>query len=148
MEPETAEAETGSERWPLIRDVLVFQCKLLVDGFRDLLLLPVSLLVGIISVIGKGKGSPPGHEFYELLHAARRTERWINLFGAADKGKARTDPADDRSTAAPDLDALVSRVEAFLVEEYRKGGVSAQAKARLDSALQSLQRLRNRDQAL
>src|SRR5690606_6143806 len=85
MEQESTELETGTERWPLIRDVLVFQGKLLVGGLRDLVLLPVSLIVGIVSIIGTGKGSPPGREFYDLLHAARRSERWINLFGAAGK---------------------------------------------------------------
>lgn len=144
MEQERAELETGNERWPLIRDVLVFQCKLLVDGFRDLVLLPVSLLVGIVSIIGKGKG-PPGREFYDLLHAARRSERWINLFGAAGKREQeRTDTAESASTTTPDLDALVARVEAFLVEEYRKGGITAQTKARMDTALDSLQQARKR----
>ena len=145
MEQERAELETGNERWPLIRDVLVFQCKLLVDGFRDLALLPVSLLVGIVSIIGKGKGSPPGREFYDLLHAARRSERWINLFGAAAKREQeRTDTAQSASTTTPDLDALVARVESFLVEEYRKGGITAQTKARMDTALNSLQQARER----
>jgi hypothetical protein len=145
MEQEPIELETGSERWPLVRDVLVFQCKLLVDGLRDLVLLPVSLLVGIVSIIGKGKGSPPGKEFYDLLHAARRSERWINLFGAAgNRAEDGRDAARDPSATTPDLDALVGRVETFLVEEYRKGGITAQTKARMDAALDSLQGARER----
>lgn len=145
MEQEPTELETGNERWPLIRDVLVFQGKLLVDGLRDLVLLPVSLIVGIVSIIGKGRGSPPGKEFYDLLHAARRSERWINLFGAAgNRVEDGTDTAQDPSATTPDLDALVGRVETFLVEEYRKGGITAQTKARMDAALDSLQGARER----
>jgi hypothetical protein len=145
MERESTELEGGHERWPLIRDVLMFQCKLLVDGLRDLVLLPVSLLVGIVSIIGKGKGSPPGREFYDLLHAAHRSDRWINLFGAAEKRyQDVADIGQSLSATTPDLDELVARVETFLVEEYRKGGVTAQTRARMDAALDSLQRARER----
>jgi hypothetical protein len=145
MEQEQAELKTGNERWPLIRDVLVFQCKLLVDGFRDLVLLPVSLLVGMVSIIGKGRGSPPGREFYDLLHAARRSERWINLFGAAgEREQERADPARGEYTTTPDLDAVIARVESYLVEEYRKGDITAQTKARMNAALDSLQEARER----
>ena len=54
-----------------------------------------------------------------------------------------TDAADATPTP-PDLDALVSRVETFLVDEYRKGGVTAQAKARMEGALDSLHSVRKR----
>ncbi|MGH8195517.1 MAG: hypothetical protein ACREQ8_14120, partial [Woeseiaceae bacterium] len=70
MEPEPTKVEIKNERWILIRDVLVFQCKLVVDGFRDVVLLPVSLIVAIVSMIGKGPS--PGSEFYDLLRLARR----------------------------------------------------------------------------
>lgn len=143
METEPTENETGNERWVLIRDVLVFQCKLLVDGFRDLVLLPLSLIAGIVSLVGKGPS--PGCEFYDLLRMGRRSERWINLFGAAEKQESgRVEAADDPPSATSDLDALVARVESFLLDEYRKGGVTAQAKARLDAALDSLQGVRSR----
>jgi hypothetical protein len=136
MEPEPTEVETRKERWTLIRDVLVFQCKLVVDGFRDLVLLPISLIVAIVSMIGKGPS--PGYEFYDLLRLARRSERWINLFGAIEK--RAPGPTDDEPAATQDLDALVSRVETFLMDEYRKGDVTAQAKARMDAALASVRK--------
>ncbi len=130
-------------RWILIRDLLVFQCKLVADGFRDLLLLPVSLVAGIVSLVG-GKGPDPGPEFYELLRIGRRTERWINLFGALENkcGPA----AEEDKFAARDFDEIAARVETFLVEEYRKGGITAQAKQRMDDALDLLRgRVKGRD---
>jgi hypothetical protein len=136
MEPEPTEVETRKERWTLIRDVLVFQCKLVVDGFRDLVLLPISLIVAIVSMIGKGPS--PGSEFYDLLRLARRSERWINLFGAIEKREPGA--TDDEPAATQDLDALVSRVETFLMDEYRRGDVTAQAKARMDAALASVRK--------
>ena len=33
----------AAPRWTLVRDVAVFQVKLLVDGLRDLMLVPASL---------------------------------------------------------------------------------------------------------
>lgn len=55
MESETKDAEVENERWILIRDMLVFQCKLIVDGFRDLVLLPVSLIDALDSLQGVRK---------------------------------------------------------------------------------------------
>ena len=133
-EPEKVEQNDGPDRWMLIRDVAVFQVKLLFDGFRDLLLLPVSLVAGILSLV-RG-GARPGPEFYDLLRAGQRSERWINLFGAA--SHVHGAPTDDDKFAIDDVDKMVSRVEAFVVDEYRKGGVTAQAKDRLDSALDLL----------
>jgi hypothetical protein len=133
-EAEKFEENDGPDRWTLIRDVAVFQVKLLFDGFRDLLLLPVSLVAGILSLV-RG-GARPGPEFYELLRVGHRSERWINLFGAA--SRVHGPAADDDKFPIEDVDKMVSRVEAFVVDEYRKGGVTAQAKDRLDSALNVL----------
>ncbi len=133
-EAEKVEENGGPDRWTLIRDVAVFQVKLLFDGFRDLLLLPVSLIAGIVSLVRGGER--PGPEFYDLLRVGHRSERWINLFGAA--SRVHGPPADDDKFAVEDVDKMVSRVEAFVIDEYRKGGVTAQAKDRLDSALNLL----------
>ena len=136
-ESETGAANGEPDRWTLIRDVAVLQLKLLVDGLRDLVLVPVSLIAGAIGLL-KG-GDRPGSEFYDLLKFGRRSERWINLFGAADRVHG-SDAADDE-LAVEDIDEMMTRVESFLVEEYKRGGVTAQAKDRLDQGLNSLQRL-------
>lgn len=124
------------DRWTLIRDVAVFQVKLLMDGFRDLLLVPVSLGAGLLSLL-RG-GTAPGPEFYDLLRLGRRSERWINLFGAAEH---KYGPAtDEERFALEDIDQMVTRVEAFVVHEYEKGGVTTQAKDRLDRVLSAIQK--------
>jgi hypothetical protein len=131
--PETEE-DRAPDRWTLIRDVAVFQVKLLVDGFRDVLLVPVSLVAGIVSLVGGGARSGP--DFYDLLRIGRRSERWINLFGAAER--LHGPPSDEEKFKVEDIDEIVARVEGFVIDEYRKGGVTAQAKDRLDSALDLL----------
>ena len=127
---------TLPNRWTLIRDVAVFQVKVIFDGFRDLLLVPISLVSGLISLISGGS------EFYDLLRLGRRSERWINLFGAAERVHG---PATDTERFnARDIDDMASRVEAFIISEYKRGGVTAQAKERLDTAIDSMVRLRKR----
>lgn len=125
------------DRWTLIRDILVLQLKLIVDGLRDFVLVPISLIVGFVSLLKAGNAT--GSEFYELLRAGRRSERWINLFGAAERvyGPAL---AEDRFPAE-DIDEMVSRVESFVVDEYKEGGVTRQAKEQLDRAIDSLHKM-------
>lgn len=115
------------DRWTLIRDVAVFQVKVIVDGFRDLVLVPVSLITGLVSLVGGGTA------FYDLLRLGRRSERWIHLFGAAERVHG---PASDAERfPAEGIDELAARVESFIVNEYNRGGVTAQAKDRLDYAI-------------
>jgi len=140
METNSSENGPMPDRWTLIRDILVLQLKLVVDGLRDFILVPISLLVGFISLV-KG-GDTSGSQFYELLRTGRRSERWINLFGAAERVYGPS-IADDRFPTE-DIDEMVSRVESFVVDEYRQGGVTSQAKHQLDRALDSLHKLASR----
>ncbi len=128
-----------SPHWTLIRDLAVLQVKLLVDGFRDLVLLPASMIAAIVS-ISRSKNGAPGPEFYELLAAGKRSEQFINLFGALRNAPAGVDPQSFGNGA--EMDDIVSRVETFVVDEYQRGGVTAQAKSRIDAALEKLRRKR------
>jgi hypothetical protein len=76
-------------RWTLIRDLVAFQFKLVVDGLRDVLLSPLSLIVALLGLsLGRRDW------FYDLLVLARRSERWIDLFSAASRVSPRP-PGDD-----------------------------------------------------
>lgn len=128
------------DRWSLIRDIAVFQVKLLVDGLRDLFLVPISLVTGVVGLL-KG-GDEIGAEFYGLLRLGRQSEHWINLFGAVSNYEAPG--SGDNPAKVRDIDEIVARVENFIIDEYRKGGVTAQAKKRLDQAIDSLSRVTRR----
>ena len=132
--PETPEAPG---RWTLIRDLAVLQVKLVVDGFRDLVLVPASLVAGIISLASGGAGGPGPH-FYRLLSVGRQSEHWINLFGALEN--APPELKDPQPFANADMDEILGRLETFVVDEHRRGGITAQAKERIDKALNALQR--------
>ena len=129
-----------AQRWTLLRDIGVLQVKLVVDGLRDLLLVPASLVAGIVSLFSESDGKP-GLQFYRLLAWGKQTEVWIDLFGAS-----RNAPAEIEQPPAfgeQGIDNIVERFEAFVVDEYQRGGVTAQAKDRLDKVLDALQRRRN-----
>ena len=120
-----------------MRDIAVLQGKLLVDGLRDLLLVPASLIAGLISLLSSHDGKP-GPQFYQLLQFGKESERWINLFGAVKNAPASLQ--EKPRFGDNELDDIVNRVESFVVEEYKRGGVTAQAKKRMDEFLDAMQR--------
>jgi hypothetical protein len=133
------EVNSGAARWRLLRDLGVLQVKLVVDGLRDIILVPASLVAGIISIASSTDGKP-GLQFYHLLAWGRQSEVWINLFGAVKNSPEEIDlpqPFGDR-----DIDDIVGRLESFVVDEVKRGGVTAQAKNRLDKILDAVQRKR------
>ncbi|MEM8816837.1 MAG: hypothetical protein AAGE85_13510 [Pseudomonadota bacterium] len=137
MQEQETPAASDPGRWDMVRDMLVLQFKLIVDGFRDLLLVPASLIAGIVSLVNDRDGKP-GPQFYQLVAFGKQTEQMINLFGAAEN--APEDVRREYDLGGLNLDDLVDRVETFVVDEYRKGGVTAQAKDQIDRALDTLRR--------
>jgi hypothetical protein len=129
----------SSERWTLARDIGVLQVKLVVDGLRDLLLVPASLTVGVISLFS-GEDGRPGSQFYQLLGVGKQSERWIDLFGALENAPPDTKHVEPFPDA--NMDDLVGRFETFIVDEHKRGGITAQAKQRMDKAIDKIKRSR------
>ncbi len=123
-----------ASRWELVCDVIVFQGKLIVDGVRDALLMPISIVAAIMDLLGIGRRA--GRTFYDVILLGRDTEHWINLFGAAD----RLLPGSAEESPPAGLDVLVRRMEDAVVEEYERGGITASAKDAVDRAIDKLQR--------
>lgn len=139
MSTPTQEEYSSAARWRLLRDVGVLQVKLVVDGVRDIILVPASLIAGIISIVSSNDGKP-GLQFYRLLAWGRESEVWINLFGAVKNSpEAVGQPQPFGNT---DIDDIVGRLETFVVDEVKRGGVTTQARDRLDKILDAVQRKR------
>lgn len=85
--------------WPQLRRFLIFQVKLYVDAFRDLLLSVLSLLAFFLDVLQQNHGA--GSHFDNVLKLGRRSERAINLFNQHDPDKQ-----GDRS-----VDGIIRNVE-------------------------------------
>ena len=137
MERLSPDEEQQAPTWTLIRDVAVLQVKLIVDGLRDFLLVPASLVAGVISLARRQDGRP-GPEFYSLVSLGRQSERWINLFGALRNAPPEVLEQDHFGDA--ELDDIVSRVESFVVDEYKRGGVTAKGRDRIREAMEKMRR--------
>lgn len=127
---DTGESDTDtSKRGVLIRNSVVFQLKLMADGFRDLVLLPVSLIATLVGLL-RG-GDEPEREFLQVIQLGRESEQWINLFGNHE--------ASESANATASIDALFTKVEKTLKQQYVDSGISARAQAEIDEALQAAQ---------
>jgi hypothetical protein len=113
-------------RFPVFRDVVVFQMKLVVDGLRDLLISPVSVLAALVDLLVPGDDG--GKRFYSVVRFGRRTEEWINLFGAAGPEAPGTD--------ATGIDVLFNELE----ERLRDPALREQARARAHALAEHLKR--------
>ena len=120
-------ATDRSKRSTLIRNAVVFQLKLMADGFRDLLLLPISLIAALIGLL-RG-GDEPEKEFNQVITIGRESEIWINLFGNHEH--------PENPGASTSIDALFSKVEETLKQQYLSAGTSPKAQAEIDEALQA-----------
>ncbi len=131
---------SSSDRWTLMRDVAVLQAKLIVDGLRDLVLVPASIVAGIVSLVS-GTDSRPGPQFYQLLGLGKQSERWINLFGALENAPPDLEQIEPFPEA--DMDELVGKLETFVRDEERRGAVTNQARERLEKVLGAINRARS-----
>ena len=127
-------APSPPTRWELLRDVAVFQVKLIFDGLRDLFLSPLSLIATLIGLIVGGHN--PGRFFYALLHLGKRTENWISLFSAADHDpQANPNAPPLKTERAENIDQVVNHLEGFARTRYEKDGWLAGTKHTIDRGI-------------
>jgi hypothetical protein len=68
----------------------------------------------------------------------KESEHWINLFAALKN--APDEIEGPRVLGNQDIDEIVGRLETFVKDEVKRGGVTSQAKVRLDKILDGLER--------
>ena len=117
--------------WRLLRDVLVFQFKLVMDGVRDVILSPVSIVVVLFGFVSHREN--PDRYFKRLLIFGRRTDLWINLFGSSNHQPSVSDTVQSS-------DAYIKKLEDLLIIEYNKGGL---VKGLKDGTDDLISRIRN-----
>lgn len=114
-----------SPRMALLRETAILQLKLVADGFRDAILIPVSALAALIGLIRGGDDCDRAYR--EVIKLGRRSERWINLFGHQ-RPLPGTHPAGS-------MDQILGQVEAVVMEQYRKGRSSSETRDAVRKAL-------------
>ncbi|MEJ6704557.1 MAG: hypothetical protein QNL15_10205 [Pseudomonadales bacterium] len=104
--------EPVPNRWQVLRDTVAFQFKLLMDGARDVLLSPISIGAAILGLIFSPDN--PGIYFNRLMKFGRKTDAWINLFGAShydpnsetrDSNDIDSDDIDGKDIDSKDIDS-------------------------------------------
>jgi len=93
-----------------LRKLLIFQLKLAVDAFRDILLSPVSIVCSILDFLN------PKEEisyFEKLMVFGRNTEKKINLF-------------EQHSHNEANIDSVLNQVESVIIKEYQDKTLSKQ----------------------
>jgi len=73
----------------IIRDLLIFQVKLWLDGLKDIVLSPVSIGAATLDLLlGPTRRGP---RLYTVLRIGERFDLWLNLFGGADSARRSPD---------------------------------------------------------
>jgi hypothetical protein len=120
-------SSSQNPRIDLLRKTAVLQLKLLADGLRDAILIPVSMIAALIGLLRGGNNCD--REFRRVVNLGRRSERWINLFGHH--------PPLDTSHPAGSIDAMLNQVESVVLEQYRKGRSTAETREAVSDAMKS-----------
>ena len=115
-------------RGELVHESAIFQLKLMVDGLRDLVLVPVSLVATLVGLL-RG-GDEPAREFNQVIMLGRQTEQWINLFGH------HATPED--ANVATSIDSLLTHVEEVVRQQYKSSAISDRARKEIDQALHTV----------
>ncbi len=116
-------------RGRLVLDVLMFQGKLALDALRDLFLSPISIVLALFGALTDARD--PGRYFYWLMRWGRRSDHFIDLFSAGRN-------PDEHDTDAT-LDDLVGVVEDVIVDEEKRGGMTAEARLHVERALHRIE---------
>jgi hypothetical protein len=65
----------------VLRDLLIFQLKLWMDGLKDLILSPLSIGAAVLDLLlGPSR---KGERLYRVLRLGEKYDLWLNLYGAA-----------------------------------------------------------------
>ena len=130
--PANAPIQNPDDRWKFLRDVVVFQLKMVVDNLRDFALMPIAAGAALIDLVFKGERE--GALFYKVLQWGAQSEKIIDVYS----------PLRERELPEPGInpeftiDAVVARLERVVVKECEKGGTAATIKAAMDRTIDQL----------
>lgn len=124
-------AERAPSRQVLVRDFLIFELKLLLDGAMDLILGPIAAVVFLLDL---AVGGPHlGRRFYRLLRFGERWDLWLSLYQPARDADAREDGLF--AAGARGADSLIGKLEELLTDPRLPDGTRRRIEewvARLD----------------
>jgi hypothetical protein len=108
----------GTDRAVIIRDLIIFQIKLLLDGVKDVVVSPVAIGAAALDVIFPT--ARRGYRFYAVIRVAESFDRWLNLYGASRHADENEEGLFGESAAGSD--SLLGRIEEIVVGRREEGG--------------------------
>jgi hypothetical protein len=124
-------------RWALIRDLLVFVSKAALEAIRDVALIPAAVVAGVAGLLLSRKR--PDRYFQRVLRVGDAFDDYVDLFGKGPRAKRRPGWLGRAAKPGARVDDLFDRVERLVVDEYRRGGLTAHAKEAIDRSLDAVQ---------
>ena len=117
----------GTPPGVLMRDFLIFQLKTMLDGLKDMIVIPFATIVFALDLIF-GKGERRGRTFYALMGMCEAFDKWLNLYTPASQARgnreglfAGSEPGD--GTLAGDIEGLMRRGESSRPSTAARPGI-------------------------
>ena len=93
-------AMVAAKKGTLVRDLLIFQLKLVLDGVKGVILIQVSLFAAVFDLLFGRPGRPL--VFYNVLRLSEKIDLWLNLYGASRRAEEDEDGLFGTSPAGAD----------------------------------------------
>ncbi len=97
----------SSQKRVIIRDLIIFQIKLVLDGVKGVLVLQLSVGAALFDLLFGRPGRPL--LFYSVLRMSERFDLWLNVYSAADRAEDTEDGLFGASRAGSD--SLLGKME-------------------------------------
>lgn len=126
-----------TQRWRLVRDLVIFATKASLEALRDIALIPAAVVAGVAGMLVSP--SKPDRYFQRVLEIGDEFDEFIDLFGKEKRRESgsRFDPPDEGGSPLR-VDDIFERIEQVMFDEYKHGGVTAQAKEAIDRGLDAV----------
>lgn len=94
----------------ILRDFIVYEIKLLLDGIKDVGISFLALAAVAFDMVSPGQS--PGRRFYAVMRLGERLDRWLSLYGVAEA--AERDPEGMFGVSRAGSPTLLGRLEALI----------------------------------
>jgi hypothetical protein len=105
-------------RWQIARDVSLFQLKLFLDGLKDVVLVPLSLIAALWGIVGMSRQSR--RALYAVMRMGKGFDDWVDLYGQAGPDKQLGEGG-----RAGKLDHYVDLAEKAVIDARARGKTNA-----------------------
>ena len=95
----------------LIRDLMIFQLKLVLDGAKDFVLSPLAIGAAALDILFPGERV--GKRFYAVMRIGEKFDRWLSLFEMAERAEVGEGGLFGASRAGSN--SMLGKLEALVI---------------------------------